>query len=103
MTMTRVEDHETKVMRVIPNWAVVSSVIGLVAMGGGWIWQAASAVAALNANTKSQDSLTQTVNQMRADLAAGQREIAVHSTEISNIKAQVSGIEARVVVMERHK
>lgn len=100
---TRAEDHETNVMRVIPNWAAVSSVIGLMVMAAGWIWQAASAVSALNANSKSQDALTQAVNQLRADVAASQRESAVHSSEISNIKAQVSNLDARVSILERKK
>lgn len=90
-------------MRVIPNWAAVSAVMGLLVMAGGWIWQAASAVSALQANTKSLEQMTSAVTQLRNDVALSQRDAAVHAVEIGNMKAQMMAVDARLSTVERGK
>jgi len=101
MPETREHDPNTQVVRSVPNWAAWTTIISLLVLGAGWIWQAALGAAALQANTKALDNLSSAVSQLRDQVSTGQREIAVHSSEIGYLRTQISSLEGRISAIER--
>lgn len=100
---TRAEDHDPAVMRVVPNWAAVSALATLLMLSGGCIWQAATAVAALEASTEAQKQLATVVEHLREEVARSRLGMAVHDSELAHIKERVTDLEYRATALERRR
>lgn len=100
---TRAEDHETKVMRVVPNWAAVSAVLSILMIGASAIWQAASAVTALESSTKTQALLVSEVKQVREEVSKALLKMAVQESELTHLAERTTDLEYRVTALERKR
>lgn len=90
-------------MRVVPNWAAVSAVLTLLVIGASALWQAATAVAALEASTAAQKHLAAVVDQLRDEVQRSRLGMAVHESELSHLKDRTSDLEYRVTALERKR